>query len=125
MEKLNDAQVEAQLTALSEWSESGGAIQRTYAFRNFADSMKFVNQVAEAAEAADHHPDILIRYNKVTLTLSTHDASGITQKDFDLAAKCDQIAGAIMPPVPAPAAAGGASRGSSGGGGGRKSRKAG
>ena len=92
MEKLNEAQIEAQLTAHGEWSETGGAIQRTYQMGDFANAMRFVNAVAEAAEAADHHPDIMIRYNKVTLTFSTHDAGGITQKDFDLAARCDQLA---------------------------------
>jgi 4a-hydroxytetrahydrobiopterin dehydratase len=54
--------------------------------------MTFVNKVAQAAQADEHHPDILVRWNKVTLTLSTHDAGGITQKDFDLAAKCDSFA---------------------------------
>ncbi len=59
-------------------------------------SIRFVSEVAEAAEAAQHHPDILIRYNKVTLTLSTHDAGGITKKDFDLARKANAFAGALV-----------------------------
>src|SRR5258705_13789790 len=101
MQKLNDAQVEAALQARPDWSDSGGGIQRTFAFKNFAESMKFVNKVADAAEAANHHPDILIRYNKVTFTLSTHDAGGITQKDFDLAAKIDALAPPPPPPPPA------------------------
>ena len=98
LEKLTDDQIAQHLKARPEWSETGEAIQRTYAFKNFAESMKFVAKVADAAEAADHHPDILIRYNKVTLTLSTHDAGGITTKDFALAAKADEFAG----PAPAP-----------------------
>jgi len=56
--------------------------------------MAFVNRVAERAEAVQHHPDILVRYGKVTLTLSTHDAGGLTAKDFDLAAECDGFLGA-------------------------------
>lgn len=91
VEKLTDEQIADHLKARPEWSETGEAIQRTYAFKNFAESMRFVGKVADAAEAADHHPDILIRYNKVTLTLSTHDAGGITAKDFDLAARADSF----------------------------------
>lgn len=102
MDKMTDGQVNTALKMFPEWSETGGAIQRTYAFKDFVESMAFVNRVAQAAEADQHHPDILIRWNKVTLTLSTHDAGGITQKDFDLASKCD----AFLPPpaaTPAPA----------------------
>ena len=90
-EKLSDAQIEAQLLSLPEWSEAGGAVQRTYQFKDFGASMGFVNRVAELAERQDHHPDILVRYNKVTLTLSTHDAGGITDKDFALAKKIDEL----------------------------------
>jgi 4a-hydroxytetrahydrobiopterin dehydratase len=96
LEKLSDDQIAQHLSARPEWSETGEAIQRTYAFKNFAESMKFVGKVADAAEAADHHPDILIRYNKVTLTLSTHDAGGITAKDFDLAGKADEFAAPML-----------------------------
>lgn len=87
--KLPEAEIESRLAARPEWVETGEAIQRTFSFANFVEAMKFVNRVAEAAEAAQHHPDILVRYNKVTMTLSTHDAGGITQKDFDLAARID------------------------------------
>ena len=66
--------------------DTGETIQRTYQFSDFVKAMGFVGKVADAAEKNQHHPDILIRYNKVTLTLSTHDAGGITMKDFDLAA---------------------------------------
>jgi 4a-hydroxytetrahydrobiopterin dehydratase len=91
--KLTDPQIEANLATLPEWTEAAGAIQRTYQFKTFAESIAFVNKAADAAENADHHPDILIRYTKVTMTLSTHDAGGITKKDFDLAAKLDALAG--------------------------------
>ncbi len=87
--RLNDGQVEAALRGAAEWSELGDTIQRTFQFRNFVESMTFVQEVAGVAESDQHHPDILIRYNKVTLTLSTHDSGGITQKDFDAARKYD------------------------------------
>lgn len=90
--KLTDPQVEERLTALPDWSLVNDAIQRTYQFKGFMDAVGFVNKVAALAEKADHHPDILIRWNKVTLTLSTHDSGGITQKDFDLAKRSDAAA---------------------------------
>ena len=90
--KLSEADIEQHLKARPEWAETGEGIQRTFGFKNFVEAMKFVNKVAEAAEKANHHPDILIRYGKVTMTLSTHDAGGITSKDFDLAAKMDSMA---------------------------------
>lgn len=92
--KLGDAEVAQALRAVPDWSEVSEAIQRTYRFGDFRQSMTFVAKVADAAESAQHHPDILVRFNKVTLTLSTHDAGGITAKDFDLAARCDSFAGA-------------------------------
>lgn len=95
MQKMTDPQIQEALARQPEWSESGDAIQRTFQFQDFVGSMRFVNRVAEAAEGAQHHPDILIRWNKVTLTLSTHDASGITEKDFALAAKCDEFAAQV------------------------------
>lgn len=96
MIKLTEVEIAAALKKVPEWSELNGAIQRTFHFKDFVEAMKFVNHVAEAAERAQHHPDILIRWNVVTLTLSTHDSGGITQKDFDLAKKLDGMA----PPPP-------------------------
>lgn len=95
MQKLSDEEIRTELVRLPEWSETGEAIQRTYRFQDFVASMGFVTRVAEEAERSQHHPDILIRFNKVTLTLSTHDAGGITMKDFALAAKADTMAKAI------------------------------
>lgn len=89
--RLTEPQIKERLRSLPEWSESGGMIQRTYQFTDFLASMKFVNAVASLAEQRQHHPDILIRWNKVTLSLSTHDSGGITQKDFDLAGECDSV----------------------------------
>lgn len=96
MNKLSEPEIQAALAQAPDWSELNGAIQRTFQFKDFAESMRFVNQVADAAETDQHHPDILIRWNKVTLTLSTHDASGITAKDFALAKKIDGFVAAGM-----------------------------
>lgn len=96
MEKLSEEQIQSELAKYPNWSEVGGQIARTYQFDTFMQAIRFVNEVAEAAEAAQHHPDILIRYNKVTLTLSTHDAGGITMKDFELAKKANDFAGALV-----------------------------
>lgn len=100
MEKMTEAQVSASMTGVPDWAETGGQIHRTFQFKDFVESMKFVTAVAAEAEAAQHHPDILIRWDKVTLTLSTHDAGGITQKDFDLAAKADTLAKGFAPGAP-------------------------
>jgi 4a-hydroxytetrahydrobiopterin dehydratase len=90
MQTLTEDQVQSRLDAEApEWSEAGGSIQRTYQFDDFIEAIAFVNKVADAAEAAAHHPDILVRYNKVTLTLTTHDAGGITENDFSLALRAD------------------------------------
>lgn len=88
-EVLSDITIQRELSSIPGWSRRGDSLTRIYQFRNFAASMEFVNRVAEAAEAADHHPDIDIRYSKVTLTLSTHSAGGITQNDLDLAKAID------------------------------------
>ena len=92
--KLSDGEIAARLEELTEWSQPGEEIQRTYRFKDFVEAMAFVQAVAAHAEAVQHHPDILIRYSRVTLSLSTHDAGGITDKDFDFAAKADAIAAA-------------------------------
>lgn len=94
MSKLSETEIKTSLADMPDWSELDGEIQRTFQFSDFEEAMRFVNRVAEQAEAAQHHPDILIRYNKVTLSLSTHDAGGITSKDFDLARRADQFASA-------------------------------
>ncbi|QOJ01839.1 MAG: 4a-hydroxytetrahydrobiopterin dehydratase [Phycisphaeraceae bacterium] len=104
MAKLSDAEIERSLANVPEWALLGDTIQRTYAFADFGASMRFVGKVAQAAEADRHHPDILIRYNKVTLTLSTHDAGGLSAKDFALAWKCDGFAGSEAPAAATPAA---------------------
>lgn len=97
MTKMTESEITESLKQVPEWSEINGAIQRTFQFKDFVESMRFVNQVAEAAERTQHHPDILVRWNKVTLTVNTHDAGGITAKDFDLARQADSM---IPPPKP-------------------------
>ena len=89
--KLSGDEVAARLGALAGWSlrRGGGAIERTYALPTFRASLAFVAYVGELAEAKNHHPDIDVRYNRVTLALSTHDAGGITAKDFELARLVD------------------------------------
>lgn len=92
IDKMNEAQIAEALEKHPEWSEISGQIQRTFQFPGFIDSIAFVRKVADYAERVQHHPDMLIRYDKVTLTASTHDAGGITQKDFDLAREADRLA---------------------------------
>ena len=91
MEKLSTEKIKASLATVPEWRQQGEVISRTYAFKDFPAAIKFVNAVAGLAEAAWHHPDIDIRWNKVTLTLTTHDAGGLTEKDFALAGKFDGL----------------------------------
>jgi 4a-hydroxytetrahydrobiopterin dehydratase len=94
-ERLSDIAIQRELGNLTGWSRRGDAITRTFQFRNFLTGIDFVSAVAKAAEAADHHPDIDIRYTKVTCTLSTHSAGGITQKDLNLAKEIDRVQGKV------------------------------
>ncbi len=89
MEKLDQEHIDEKLQEFPEWSQSGETLQRTFRFDNFLGAMAFVSRIADLAEEHQHHPDILIRYDKVTLTLSTHDAGGITEKDFNYARDTD------------------------------------
>ena len=91
VDKLSDEAVETALGELPEWSRSGDSIQRTYAFGGFQAAIDFVGRVADRAEEIQHHPDILIRFSKVTLTLTTHDANGLSQRDVDFALDCDRL----------------------------------
>lgn len=95
MAVLSDAEIESRLTQLSGWSKEGGGEQITkrYEFPNFVEAIAYVQRIAGLAEEARHHPDITINYNKVTLTLSTHDEGGITEKDFDAAGAFEAAAG--------------------------------
>ena len=90
-ERLSDIAIQRALGALNGWSRRNDTLVKTYTFRTFPEAIGFVNRVAGAAEAADHHPDLDIRYTKITASLSTHSAGGITQKDFDLAERMDEL----------------------------------
>ena len=92
MPALSPQEIASQLSSLPAWQVEAGELVRTFQFKDFVAAMTFVNRVAELAEAAGHHPDIDIRYNKVRLGLVTHDAGGLTQKDFNLAVEADQAA---------------------------------
>jgi 4a-hydroxytetrahydrobiopterin dehydratase len=91
MEKLSIEKIKAALATVPDWKKKSATIARTYQFKDFPAAIKFVNAAAELAEQAWHHPDIDIRWNKVTLTLTTHDVGGLTEKDFELARKFDAL----------------------------------
>lgn len=85
MDTLNHEQIEAALADLDGWGFQDGALVRTFRFNDFVHAVDFVEELAEIAEEHRHHPDIDIRYNKVTLRLSSHDAGGVTDRDVRLA----------------------------------------
>ena len=89
--KLTETELQSALQSLSGWSVEGGAIVKTYKFEAFAGGIAFVQRVAKAADAMDHHPDIDIRYTKVRIALSTHDAGVITGMDTKLAAEIEAL----------------------------------
>jgi len=94
MEKLSEEEVNNNLARLRGWSRGESWIEKKYRFKNFLRAMSFVNAVAYVAESIDHHPDIIIHYNEVTLRNWTHVANGITRRDFALAEKIDAMSGA-------------------------------
>ena len=89
--KLSDADIERRLGDLNDWARQGDTISKTFRLGSFPAAIAFVTQIGFLAEAAAHHPDIDIRWRRVTLALTTHDAKGLTDKDFDLAAQIDEI----------------------------------
>jgi len=91
MAKLNFSQIKIALAGVPDWKKLGKTIRRTFQFKDFVAAVKFVNAVAKLAEKACHHPDIDIRWNKVTLTLTTHSEGGLTKKDFKLAKQFDRL----------------------------------
>ncbi len=90
MTLLSEDQVRQRLAQLRGWERSGGEIRKVYPFASFAEGMAFANRVAAVAEALDHHPDMLIQYRQVTLTLTSHDAGGLTERDFRFARRIDE-----------------------------------
>lgn len=91
MPALSSAEIEKALIRLPDWQLNNALLSRTFNFTDFREAMSFVNSVAAVAERAGHHPDIDIRYNKVKLALTSHDAGEITEKDFALAAEIGSI----------------------------------
>jgi 4a-hydroxytetrahydrobiopterin dehydratase len=91
MALLTDEELRLALSDLPGWSKLGDAIHKQYTFRGFRAAIAFVNRLAEQAGAANHHPDIEIHYNRVALSLSTHDEGGVTQRDIDLATAIERV----------------------------------
>ncbi len=90
--KATPAEIRTALKAIPLWRKKGNHVHRTYEFPDFLSAIRFVTRVAKAAEKAQHHPDIDIRWNQVRLELTTHDAGGLTASDFALAQICDRLA---------------------------------
>ena len=91
--KLSQTEIDQRMKRLSGWTLQGDEIRKQYTFKDFLEAIAFVNRLAPVAQAADHHPDILINYKRVTLTYSTHSEGGLTEKDFAGAATADRLSG--------------------------------
>jgi 4a-hydroxytetrahydrobiopterin dehydratase len=91
MPALTTKQVSLHLRTVPRWSKRAQTILRTFKFEGFLKAIDFVNRIARKAQKINHHPDIDIRFDKVTLKLTTHDEGGITEKDFSLARQCDEV----------------------------------
>ena len=88
---LSQTEIQERLKTLTGWQQNGKVIQQTFKFKNFIEAIAFVNRLVEPAEAAGHHPDLEISYNKVTVNMTSHDAGGLTSKDFDMAVTISQL----------------------------------
>ena len=91
--KLSSPDIDQRMKSLSGWTLQGDEIVKQFTFKGFPEAIAFVNHLAHEAETADHHPDILINYKRVTLTYSTHSEGGLTDKDFSGAAMADRVSG--------------------------------
>ncbi|KAA6459119.1 4a-hydroxytetrahydrobiopterin dehydratase [Acidobacteria bacterium AB60] len=89
--RLSESEIATQQRSLESWQVDQGELVRTFSFSDFRGALAFVNQVGELSEAIGHHPDIDIRYDRVRLSLVTHDAGGLTTRDFDLARKINEV----------------------------------
>jgi len=92
MPKLTPAEIDQRMKSVNGWTREGDAIRKQFTFADFLQAITFVNRLAPEAEKADHHPDIVINYKRVTLTYSTHSEGGLTEKDFVGAATADRLA---------------------------------
>jgi len=88
---LSQDEVESRIKKLKEWHRIGDFIEREYRFKSFTEAIDFINRVAKLAEKEEHHPDIFNSWRTVRLRLTTHDAGGLTEYDFDLAKKIDEL----------------------------------
>ncbi|MEM7008077.1 MAG: 4a-hydroxytetrahydrobiopterin dehydratase [Thermodesulfobacteriota bacterium] len=91
MSLLSENEIAQGLSSLDGWTQVGNQITKQFKFKNFVGSMGFVTKVGILAERVDHHPDIMIEYSKVTITLSTHSEGGLTEKDFSLATEIQEV----------------------------------
>lgn len=89
MAKLDPEQISQRLGSLGGWEYRDNAISKRYKFREFMDAIRFINRIAETAEAMDHHPDITINYNRILFSCSTHSEGGVTEKDLKLAGEIE------------------------------------
>lgn len=92
MAKLTDEEVRSLLRTMHGWQYRGDAIHKEFSFRGFRGAISFVNRIAEVANAAAHHPDLEVHYNRVVVSFSTHDEGGVTDKDVVLAREVDSVA---------------------------------
>lgn len=92
MPALSPQETETRVRSLTGWQIESGQLVKTFTLKNFLAAIDFVNQIAKYAEGAGHHPDIDIRYDKVRISLVTHDVGGLSQKDFDLAGEIERLA---------------------------------
>ena len=98
MPALTSDQISLHLKTVPDWSKRAKTIYRTFKFDDFMTGIAFVRRIAKQAQKINHHPDIDIRFDKVTLTLTTHDEGGITEKDFSLARQCDEVFARFLEP---------------------------
>jgi 4a-hydroxytetrahydrobiopterin dehydratase len=91
MAVLSDSEIETALAQLPGWERSANAIQRRLTFPAFTDLMVFVNRLAELAEETNHHPDLDIRYNRLLVSLTSHDSGGVTRRDVKMAGKISEM----------------------------------
>lgn len=91
MQKLSNEEIQQKLQSISGWDLDGEAIKKEWKFSDFKEAMQFINKVADLANEHDHHPELFNVYNQVSLRFSTHDAGGLTQRDFRIAAEIDKI----------------------------------
>lgn len=94
MQKLTSEEIQKRLQGLEGWVLDGDAIKKTWMFKDFREAMAFINKVAELADRFDHHPELFNVYNRVELRFSTHDAGGLTEKDFTIAGEIDRLSAA-------------------------------